>query len=209
MLLRNYDNIMTAHRLTNFVKGETTNAKLATDTDVFGDGHINTKNTNGKIENYSMHGNNTFLPFYSFIEVDNASTSTNHYRSRIIVGSGNKPVSYDDYCLDTMFQSGETGFASNSSKVEKTYDEALGAWKNTYKRTFTNTSNEEITVREIGVIYDHYHNANYGTSSLVYRKVIDPITVEADANFVVSFTQIISANPNKPADYDASAAIVE
>lgn len=206
MLLRNYDNIMTAFRITNFLSN--TAMSIQTDTEVFGDGHINVAKGTSIFGIY-FKNNARYVPFSWFGEKENKdSGATSYGESVLIVGSGDKTESYDDTELAEIISSDKLGQVTGSSSFENTYDENLGVWISTYKRSFV--AKEKMTIREIGVIYGmNVASASVGVS-LVYRKVLDiPVEVESGASFVVSFTQTISANPNKPADYDASVVVAE
>jgi hypothetical protein len=64
-------------------------------------------------------------------------------------------------------------------------------------------ANEDITIREIGVIY-----ADFNTQYLMYREVLEtPIEVPVNANFKLTLTKKVSVNPNIPTDYAATASV--
>ena len=211
MILRNYDNIMTARRLTVYNYG----VKLSTDTEHFTDGHINVKGFDGVMENiWNGSTGGGLLPLSAFKEYANQKdNSLSNGVSNLVCGGGNTDVngnvgvSYDDYELAEIFSTLQVEYIPGSSKCEKVYN-ADGSWTSTYSRIMTNISGEMLTVKEIGVFSGFPFNSSSFDSCLTYRKVLDtPIEVPAGANFVLSFTTTVSANPNKPADYDASASV--
>ena len=203
MLLRNYDNIMLARMCPN-----NTSEAPGTTNDVFGDGKINVKYLDGKI--YTLQGSYNYWcynPFNNFSEM-----SVNDYSSsgssNLICGSGFTPEHYDDYKLESGFTSNQVKRVSGVHKLETPiYDETTDTWTFTYTRNFL--ANEDITVREIGVLSSVYKSGG-SNACLVYRKVLEtPLEVKAGNQFTLTFTATLSANPNKPADYDANAVAVE
>lgn len=213
MLLRNYDNIMTAKRLTIYGKDTT----ISTDTKVFGDGHINVKQDyNGSIKDIYISTKWSILPLSSFAEYANDyNTGMEFGVSNLVCGGGNTDVNgnvgvnYDDYDLAETFTSSQVGLVPSSSKEEKVYNND-GSWTSTYSRMMVNLTDDVLTVKEIGVVCGFYYSSSGRSNCLVYRKVLDtPIEVPAGANFILSFTTTVSANPNKPADYEATASVVE
>jgi hypothetical protein len=209
MILRNYDNIMAAK------KCHSTSTGTATE---FGDGYLTAKVYIGDVHNiYANHHGWVHLPLSHILHSasinQNASTSISSIgSSNIICGSGNTDVSYDDYKLASGFTSKQVTKPSDETGVTETinYDENEKVWIHTVNKRYT--ANENITISEIGIISDFaYSNSSSAfKSALVYRKVLDtPIEVPAGANFILSLTTTVSANPNKPADYDATAAVAE
>lgn len=199
MLLRNYDNIITAKKRMLNSQGY-----ASTDKTTFGDGHINMKTPNGSIQDIYICDYNYFEPFSVFLTTDVSNYGYNRGYSNLMCGGGNTPVTYDDYKLDAVFTSTQVTYASGDHRTgEPVYDETDNSWTFTYSRTFK--ANEAITVKEIGVGYNFHYSSSSTAGSLLYRKVLDtPIEVPANANFVLSFTTKVYANPNKPANYDAS-----
>ena len=206
MILRNYDNIMLARTCPNI--GLSFPVSTA---DSFGDGKINVKDNSGVIR--IIYPNNSawcYDPFSYFTEYRNTDTSLDAGYSNLICGSGSTPEHYDDYNLESLFTDSQISRVSGVHKIETAlYDESTKSWTFTYTRNFLAT--EDITVREIGVNSGFYYTSSSSrrTSCLVYRKVLEtPLVVTAGNQFSLTFTTVISANPNKPANYDASAAVV-
>ncbi len=207
MLLRNYDNIMASYKLPNIATG-TSGVYLSTDASVFGDGHINVISYDGKIAKFPYSEEYMIRPFL-FRNFPNTYTPSDAWGmgfSNLICGSGDTAPTYDDYKLGDII----TGLdcIKNSCGVY-VYDENSKSWSREYKKTYYNSNEFPVTVREIGVIYMVRYNG-WDRNALIYRKVLDtPVEVPAEANFIISFTPKVSANPNKPVDYDVSAVVVE
>lgn len=204
MLLRNYDNIMLARMCPNI--GTSLSVSIA---DSFGDGKINVKDNSGVIK--TIYPNNStwcYDPFSYFTENSNTCTSLNAGYSNLICGSGSTPEHYDDYNLESLFTDSQISRVSNVHKIETAlYDESTKSWTFTYTRNFL--AKENITVREIGVNSGFYYSGGSYKTCLVYRKVLEtPLEVAAGNQFTLTFTATLSANPNKPANYDAGAAVV-
>jgi hypothetical protein len=185
---------------------------LSTDTNVFGDGHINVKNVRGTIEGIYSHKEWKYLPLSYFHETDIALEYTyGEGLSALTAGASDTPVSCDDYTLATPFTTNDAIQISGSAVLgDYTYDESSNTFSRTYQRAFM--AKKDIVIKEIGITTRAYKASNgaWNYPVLIYRKVLDaPIEVPANANFILSFSTTISANPNKPADYNASAALVE
>lgn len=210
MLLRNYDNLM----LVRMTPPPNLSYKdiVSTDKDIFGDGHINAKTTGGSIVQLSadyMYWR--YNPFQNFVESVSNNAYSTYAASSLICGGGDTAVTYDDYKLDVPFTTTQMSDVTGSQKLTRTYNEDDNSWTFTYCRTlFAKT---DLTIKEIGIItqsYPQYDKSNSTQIHLIYRKVLEtPVEVPANANFVLSFTMTVSANPNKPADYNASATLVE
>jgi hypothetical protein len=205
MLLRNYDNMMTAKKISSRASGSAT---------VFGDGHLTAKDLLESVYNiHSPCSDWAYLPLaYFHYNFDIDSKDGAYGYSNLICGSGNTSETYDDYKLASPFTSTQVSKIGQATFVTDThtYNENDGTWTHTVTKTYI--ANESITIREIGVTSGFYYkNGNYHGAALVYRKVLDtPIEVSAGATFVLSFTATVSANPNnpnKPADYDASVSV--
>lgn len=204
MLLRNYDNLMVA----KCMPVSSTSKIISTDTDVFGDGHLNVLSSSNikRAINFNTGWRYTPCSYFtdSFI---NTSGSLSEGMSGLVCGNGDTPVTYDDYALELPFTASQVGYVSGAHKTEMVYNESDNSWTTTYTRPLAAIT--DIVVKEIGVYTGFYYGSSYD-KALVYRKVLDtPIEVTAGSNFILTFTTVMSANPNKPADYDASAAIVE
>ena len=207
MLLRNYDNFMTLISLGNLTGVD------AGDKTSFDDEHLCIKGWNSNTL-YTVRintSNGTFSPFQMF-SYSTGSGSAVFYSgptncSTLVAGSGDTPVTYDDNDLANVFTPSQVQKISCSAG-DAIYNPTDKTWEKTH--TCTCLAKEDLIIREVGVTHSFYCTYNSVTIALVYRKVLDtPIEVPVNANFVLSFTTKVSANPNKPADYDANAVLVE
>jgi hypothetical protein len=163
MLLRNYDNIMTAKKRLALY-----GATLSTGTEFFGDGHINVKNTSGTIRALVATGVWYYNPLTIFSEYDIAATSPHNGNSNLIAGGYSAslagtdeepiiaPVTYDDYKLSSWFTTSQVAYVSNTHKVvSAVYNSDESTWTYTYQRTFN--AKEDIILREIGIVSSFYY----------------------------------------------------
>lgn len=199
MLLRNYDNLC-AYLQMPLKPGE----KFSTTG--FGDGSLCMKTTNGVVGLPTRQGSseNITTPFSRFgISSTDFDAFYDVFSACIVAGSGNTQVNYDDYKLDNMFSDSQVAKIDGS----EIYSEAVlenGVWTKTYSVTVL--AKEAITVSEIGVL-GYCKIPSSDCKLLLYREVLKtPIEVPANSNFVLSFTVKVPTNPNKPANYSASAA---
>lgn len=209
MILRNYDNIMLAIRIpvANY------NTNLSTDTTTFGDGHINAKLSNGTlVPIYPRNSSTQYVPFDYFNETSNIDTiGWASYFNNLICGSGDTPVTYDDYKLASIINQSQLAVVSGThTATTPVYNEVDGSWSVTYTRLFKNNTSETLTIREIGVMspFRNSSSTNALAGALTFRKVLEnAIDVHANGLVELSFTTTIYANPNKPANYDATASV--
>ena len=121
----------------------------------------------------------------------------------IIIGSGDTPPTPDDYCLDSWIPTTDLSVQSFdcfffpvnniNNTPEENLNEKIGAFQATYK----NVSNENQTVKEVGIMKDIYDNAvkngysTQRTKALVVRSVLDnPVTIKP--NELYTFTVTLS-----------------
>lgn len=202
MLLRNYDNIMAA-RQTIITKPE----YISTDTEKFEDGHLNVTSIYGSKNALYSASSWGFLPFQYFMEtpMNSFSGMLSGGGTSLVCGGGDAPVSYDDSKLSSPFSSSEMSYTVGSAKVEKEYKD--GTWTSTYTRVVTALGGER-TIREIGAVTQYYTSNNSVSYCFVYRKVLEnEIVVPENGSVVLTFTTTVSANPNKPVSYDATASL--
>ena len=132
------------------------------------------------------------------------SESRTYGCSWIALGSGNTPVTYDDYTLENRLTTSQIA-ANSSSGVSSTatYNEESKTWIKTMSYDFQ--AKTDVTVSEIGV---EYYTAN-GEYCLVYREVLDtPVSLTTGQYLKVSITTTVSSNPNKPADVSTTVETV-
>ena len=195
MLLRNYDNIVAAYTSIGY-------QELVGDTTNFGDGHLNFKDKNGNLQNLNSGYNYTTLPMSLLNDTEITYNSSGY--SWIVLGSGNTPVTYDDYKLENKLLSSQI-VVNGSSRIKGTliYNEETKTWTKSLSYDFQAKS--DVTVSEIGV---EYFTAN-SKQVLVYREVLDtPVSLTTGQYLRVSITTTVSANPNKPADVSATVETV-
>jgi len=118
----------------------------------------------------------------------------------IVVGSGTKPVSYNDYSLAKKIYNGsEPGKLSyGPTGVSDVYvDTTRNLARFTISRTFTNLSNSPVSVSEVGIVARSYWRDSSGVKQdikyLIVRDVIDPpITVPPNGTLTVVYTFEVS-----------------
>ena len=200
MNLRNYDNIMAAKQLC-VLEGRCISTGEHTN---FADGHLTVKTMSATPNIYRIYhawGNADYGIHNPF------SLNNNDITRGLICGSGDTPVSYDDYRLDATFTADDISHVSWSVS-DTVYDKATNTFTRTAKRIFA--AKKDLVIREIGFSSNVPGNASQtGTSAsnvacLTYRKILDePVSVKANSNFELTFTTVVSACANKPAEYDA------
>lgn len=89
----------------------------------------------------------------------------------IILGSGDTPPTPDDYCLDSWIPTTELSVQSFDcfcfTGTER-LNERIGAFQTTFK----NVTNENITVKEIGLMRDAFDNKKSGSFGTERTKVL-------------------------------------
>ena len=108
----------------------------------------------------------------------------------ICIGSGNTPVTYDDYRLAGTWTSGTFTAVSNNLA----YDESRKVWIRTVTVKFQNTGTVARTVAEWGIYRtvtassESWNNNSSGVA-LVYREVLaEPAVIEEDTIATLTFT---------------------
>jgi len=202
MLLRNYDNLMVTQCTATVSANE-----ILDDFTSFGDESLTFKDMTGKIYPFRPFSQYNH-PFNYFYQMDTWSSFNSRGQTYITAGKGSTPVTYDDYKLAEILTSADAQKVSHSVS-ELVYDQETKTWSRTYNCVCV--AKKDITIREIGVYFPvDYSTSSSPKSTLLYRQVFDDdIVVPANASFILSFTTTVSANPNKPADYVASASVVE
>ena len=184
MILRNYHNTLAAYVLGATYTGDP----------VFGDGYLTVKHADGSVYNLDMSSKSRAYTGKSFSIGRSESTiagsySTNSGYPRIIFGTGNSAVTYDDFKLESEY--------SNISKAsfvvtEPVYNASTKKYTNTVSFVLTNTGTEDVTIREVGVNMEVIVKPGAYPSEkdvLVYREVIDePVTIAANASMKYKHT---------------------
>lgn len=98
----------------------------------------------------------------------------------IILGSGDTPPTKDDYCLDSWIPTTDLRVENYNCLISYTGDEIGG-----FQTTFKNMTNENITVKEVGIMKDIFDNAigsgydSQRTKVLLVRTVLDnPVIIK-------------------------------
>lgn len=192
MLLRNYDNLMA---ISGMLKTRGTNNYISSD-EGFGDGILSVKRVYPDTVSRVVNSDWGYEPLSTFEGIQyTESFSTGS--SNLGVGSGSRPVTYDDNKMESPLH---LTFVNHS--FDYSYDEENNALVSNYRKIFSTTT--DVTIREIGILY-----TAPGTGAiLVYREVLEsPIQVPAGSNVVIKFTKKQSLNQNRPTDYTATASV--
>lgn len=191
MFLRNYDNMMVLyHFTTDYTSTHNTGNELYINNKAsFGDGNINVKRSDGSVAGFVKDYHANFNLYIAPLSPQN-----------ICIGTGNTPVTYDDYTLSgeiidntkLSYVSYEINYDAEGRKVSKTV---------TY--TYTNETDSNITISEWG-LFRHWITAGSGNSYLFsnsaydilfYREVLEtPITIEPGTSATLKFKIDIPIN---------------
>ena len=100
----------------------------------------------------------------------------------VVLGSGSTPPTLDDYTLENMIVEGLSGSVTNTAvdenhNVTKTY-------------TITNTSDEDITIAEIGIHGWVYSQSNRNSVCVLIERTLleEPVTIPAGGVGIVTYT---------------------
>lgn len=195
MILRNYDNHIAMFQGTSSLGRSTSynGSSITQEVTDYGEGSLKCKSITGSVGDCVISYEHA-LPFCHW-----SGGATTYNLSRLIIGDDNTAVSYNDYKLGNNI-TGKTTFVSQqieSCRLDITNNCIITNYKCVLM------ANEDITIKEIGVIY-----SDYNTQYLMYREVLEtPIEVQANATVTMTFTKKVSVNPNKPADYVATASV--
>ncbi len=162
-----------------------------TSTSDFNDNNISVKDINGYFET-NIFGTTSSGYFYNFYPCSNThSSSSNSYFTQyssgkmgsldygIIFGSGDTPVTYDDYKLESPITNNCS--ISSTSTGTPVYDANTKTWTNTIQFDLKNTGSTSVTINEVGL--KNYNNI------LLYREVLNnPITLDPGITMVYTHT---------------------
>lgn len=164
MFLRNYYNIMA--RL---------NISLIKDVgDVFGDGSLSYKDVTGTIRKIIYEeGLARAIPSIGDIQYIGQPVSA----QAIGFGTGNEPVTFDDYNLGTMITSGLTGQLVKAEPIQ--YDSVNKKYYSLSKYTLNNTSASDVVIREYGLFVAPHVTNNAYQRVLIYRELLEPYTLSS------------------------------
>jgi hypothetical protein len=197
MLLRNYDNIMSAIGLV----GHSDQLKLGAE---FGANNLNIKDINGAIHNTPNRA-----PFSSFAGSNNEKVYNADGPATLICSSNLDEPNYNDYTMTNLCN---VKYVTHyyTSFEEITLDSGKKAWKRSYKILYS--ANTDIELGSIGVVSHHYIG-NY-RHILVYKEklpITETLKIPQYTNFELSFTTIVTQNPNEPpkTEYQTDVTILE
>lgn len=203
MLLRNYDNIMSAQGLLGSYPRNIIGSE-------FGPNNLTLKKTDGTVTPV-FYG----APFREPATNDNNGNPGRNQFSLCCSSDNNEP-NYNDYILANRCSAKyithyyETFQENNKNIIEIDLDNGQKGWKKTYKKLYS--ANEDIQVGKIGVIVNLY-DGNYSPYDhyiLVYEeKLPEVLDIRKYTNFELSFTTIVSENPNEPITYQTEVTILD
>lgn len=103
---------------------------------------------------------------------------------KLVVGTNDTTPSIEDYSIDVA--SNLTGISNAQFPTTKqSYDENTMGFLVT--GTFTNSTNENITIKEVGIYgYTYGNNPSANDTVLLIREVIEPVTIAPNDTY--SFT---------------------
>ena len=140
-------------------------------------GALPIKGTTGSTGYTNPGANTTPFPY----SVGTTSLALSATGTGIVVGSGNTPATEDDFMLDNLITSGLSG----STVVTKQIDN--GKLYLVLDVTLTNTSANDITIKEIGYVQSHQYVTSQGGTVLANNfpflmertVLISPVTIPA------------------------------
>ena len=134
-----------------------------------------------------MIASNEFFCYGGRQYITNPDTSSG--AGILILGSGDTPPTPDDYCLDNWIPTTDLKIAAYGTIRCKGYDDDIigGLWG-----TYYNVTNENITVKEIGIMVGgfYYENDTYSyTKYLLAREVFEnPVIIKPQEGCTFNFT---------------------
>ena len=168
MFLRNYYNLMARLSIGR--------EKILSSDAGFGSNSLNIKCTDGHLLTGGWH-NSTYVGGDLPIILDRGFTTDNY--PGILLGTGNEPVTFNDYKLATWLTNGfETSIVGGSDYL---YDEVSNKFSGSSKFTLSNTSKENIILREYGIgclAFESGGDSRKNGLFLIFRELIEPYTLE-------------------------------
>ena len=190
MFLRNYDNMMVLYHFTtgNTNAHNSSSEIYINNSGSWGDGNVNVKRSDGSVAGFVKDYNMNYVLYITSLSPQN-----------ICIGTGNTPVTYDDYTLSgeiidnrkLSYVSYKINYDAEGRKVSKTV---------TY--TYTNETDSNITISEWGLFrrWNTYSDSavlfsNSSSNILFYREVLEtPITIEPGTSATLKFKIDIPIN---------------
>lgn len=192
MLLRNYYEIYRAIGTTGFnlknVQGTTVTAKniyYESSANIGGVTYKQITNSNGS-SSYRNSGYNQFGGAYGCVSDGNPESITGFSYMGIPligVGTGDTPVTYEDYKLDSIVALPQGNY--NIVNITDENGEHIGL---SLKVVCNNTTGSDVTIKEIGVYSGCLTTTSVGIPFLVMREVLNtPVTVPNGSSATISF----------------------
>lgn len=163
MLLRNFYNTLAFIMTGRQSLGSASN---------FGEGFNYVKKLDGSIVSVDSAVYNGYIDEY-FPMCDMIDANRDSLCRNIVFGTGNTPVTFNDYTLTNYKY-----FKCNGSPTRDgiTYDSTSKTFSNIFRCNYTNNTGADMVIKEIGITM--YQNA------LIYREVLEtPFTVPAGKTF--------------------------
>lgn len=178
MFLRNYYNAIARANLGFSAIGS-----------VFGDGSLAIRSTSGSIvSSVDISGSYVVYLFPLMGNINLINTDGYSYMGNIVFGSGNEPVTFDDYCLGTLIHSGLTSNKVSQGNFSYNADEKKYYGQNKY--TLSNSSSENITIREYGLGGGVSTGSYSAEPFLYYRELIEPyvLSPQESVNVILKYS---------------------
>lgn len=107
----------------------------------------------------------------------------------IVLGKGTYAGDeYEAFALADIITSG-LGMATNRPSQTVTYDDVNHKYTKTFSFGITNTSNENISISELGLIASPYGTQSNSTGALIYYDTFETITLEPYESVVITISQ--------------------
>jgi hypothetical protein len=176
MFLRNYYNILALRAVRNF-EGITPTTAFPDVYGSFGAGKLSIKRWNETVENAIYNSYTYAIPYLkpSYLGFNSVSSPTDSGSTAIVFGTGDTPVTMDDYKLDNVITSSIIQRASisagNLNYTALTYDPTTDTFTLRIRVVITNSSASPVIINEYGLVTYYY---------LFYREVLaTPVVIPA------------------------------
>ena len=186
MFLRNYDNMIQLYHDKDHIGLNATQSgeHLYSSKALFGDGYLNAKTANGSIVGFNT----------GIAKSSSAAVSRGFFvfgPGSICLGTGNTPVTYDDFKLSGDLVANKLIEIEDSAQM--TYDTDKKCWKHVFQATYSNTTDTNLTISEWGLFRTQNGSAakayaEDGSSVLLFREVLSaPVVIAAGTTGTLTF----------------------
>ena len=179
MFLRNYYNYLAINAFKSFSNTDGISTYTDVSKSTFEAGSLSLKRRGGTVDKTTFTAGLATMAIIPYSYIGTYSSSSYYYSSSgygvMVFGSGDTPVTFDDYCLANQFSSSVmpiTSVSSSNVKINSvTYNSTTKKYTASVSVMVTNSSNSSITIKEFG-----FGNYYY----LYYREVLStPLTIGA------------------------------